>query len=276
MKSSVIFLALALLSVGFSACGHSASDEITANPRIVNGSEKGTNFPEVSQLYINRADSTWVACSGAWIGKTKFLTAAHCVTDTTGLPVRRDAAIVLAEYNGELFSQESIRVDVHPNYGYQPVLADDVPAFLAPAYDIAVVTFAEPYQGVTAIVTDRAPAPEDMLIIVGYGSAGASEPGYGVGRLGFTEVEAVDDYRIFWEFDGEWESNTCVGDSGGPAYIDTGSGPRLVGVTSGGTNADCSEGDLSFDTRIDSSIAWLKTVTEGDLAFEISTPAAEE
>ncbi len=268
----LVFTVATLIGCG----GGSSSNQTEAIPKIINGVPKGDNFPEVNQIYINRRDSTWVSCSGSWIGAHKFLTAAHCVVELSGARVENDAVTVIMEVDGAILAQASSRIDVHPSYQPKRMVPSPLyPGLLATAYDIAVVSFPAPFLGETALLTDYPVARGDLLLLVGFGLTGDDESIGSSGQLGFTEVHQVDEYRIFWRFDGEGESNTCFGDSGGPAYVDLGNGPRLVGITSGGTRNDCAPGDLSFDTRVDIFLDWLTEVGGGELTIESAFAAAE-
>jgi len=256
----------------FLACGNDSSDSAVTQEtvdRIVNGSAKGGEFQEVNELYINFSDGSWGACTGTWIGLHKILTAAHCVTEEDAQPVAANAVTVVSETDQGIASYRSIRIDTHPNYSSIGRTASDVfPGYLFPAYDIAVVTFAESFAGMPALLSNKSPLVGDTLALVGFGLTGEEGSEYGIGNVGQTKIDYLDSHRIFWDFEGGDESNTCLGDSGGPAYIDFGSGYRLVGITSGGTSESCSEGDLSFDMRIDAYLDWLVQITEGDLRVE--------
>ena len=213
----------------------------------------------------------WARCSGAWIGAHKLLTAAHCVTLPAGRVVDPESVYVLMGPESAREMHPAIRVDAHPDFSYSYRVVSEPYVDMAPyVYDLAVLTFQYRYEGVPAIVTNQPPEFGQTLVIAGYGRTNSELDGT-AGLYGRTPVDAVDAYRIYWQFDGEEESNTCMGDSGGPAYIDFGSGFRLVGVTSGGTSPYCMEGDISFEMRVDSALEWLFAVTEGDLAFDYYT-----
>jgi hypothetical protein len=60
-------------------------------------------------------------------------------------------------------------------------------------------------------------------------------------------------------------SNTCNGDSGGPLFIDFGVGPRIAGVTSGGSSDTCLPTDASFDANVFFYRSWIQQQAGADL-----------
>jgi hypothetical protein len=62
------------------------------------------------------------------------------------------------------------------------------------------------------------------------------------------------------------DANTCNGDSGGPLFVDSGSGPVVAGVTSGGSSGNCLAPDASFDARVSFYAGWIESVAGADLA----------
>ncbi|NIQ98302.1 MAG: trypsin-like serine protease, partial [Desulfuromonadales bacterium] len=62
--------------------------------------------------------------------------------------------------------------------------------------------------------------------------------------------------HLCWRFPGTaaagapgTDSSTCPGDSGGPLFMNFGSGLRVAGVTSGGRQV-CHDADIPFDTDV--------------------------
>lgn len=80
-------------------------------------------------------------------------------------------------------------------------------------------------------------------------------------RVGETELEWVSSIMIGWQFDGNGESNTATGDSGGPAFVERDGELLIAGVTSGGTQDDWwNPGDDSFDTRVEAFADWIDSI----------------
>jgi hypothetical protein len=95
----------------------------------------------------------------------------------------------------------------------------------------------------------------DSLQIAGYGLTEFQTSG----RLltGFTSIEEVSQDFIVTLF-GQMESNSCSGDSGGPAigsYRDVDGATRsgIVGITSTGTSATCHLGDRTYYINLQSA-----------------------
>ncbi len=103
-----------------------------------------------------------------------------------------------------------------------------------------------------------------MLTLVGFGEGGTGASGgngdFGIKRIGTTPIDGVQPHLVTWNFDNEKESNTAPGDSGGPAYIQSGGVYYVAGVTSGGTRDNAGLGDFSFDTRVDAYAAWIDSI----------------
>jgi secreted trypsin-like serine protease len=65
------------------------------------------------------------------------------------------------------------------------------------------------------------------------------------------QVNEVTTDSIFSTYAPPTQSNTCFGDSGGPAFVeDENGGLALVGITSTGTNVTCAMGDRSAFTKL--------------------------
>jgi hypothetical protein len=71
-----------------------------------------------------------------------------------------------------------------------------------------------------------------------------------------------------WKFPGQGapgqDSNTCNGDSGGPAFVAVANELRLAGVTSGGDEG-CAEGGESFDADVGAFRKWIEGAAGVDL-----------
>ncbi len=102
-------------------------------------------------------------------------------------------------------------------------------------------------------------------MIAGYGQTLGGAGDFGIKRAGAVQTEncnssvipqgAGNTELVCWSFSspvgppGE-DSNTCNGDSGGPLFLDLGSGTAVAGVTSGGTSGSCDAGDHSYDANV--------------------------
>jgi len=224
-------------------------------PRIVNGLPTNT-FATVGAL-LSGPDAATADhfCSGTLIGCRTFLTAAHCIGsdfDPSHYGVFLQDAGVFAV----------AAVAKHPDSDTQPF----------PIGDVAVVTLASPVQSILpsainqAFLGPYAPFPSQPGTIVGFGQTMAGANDFNLKRMGKVQTATCgqtpgppfggDDELVCWRFDkpvgivGE-DSNTCNGDSGGPIFLDLGSGPVVAGVTSGGANFTCLNSDLSYDANVE-------------------------
>ena len=261
MRPLGLALALALLVV-------STVSARSLQPRIVNGVST-TAHPSVGALLSGSSPATaWLRCSGTLVGCRTFLTAAHCVCDRGGAACQPGASaapdprrfFVFLQHAG-MVAVESIAV--HPAYDF-------------PIADVAVVRLAAP---VTAIRPSRlnvvaTPGPGTPGTIVGFGRQGGSVDDYGLKREGAVTLapcaSVPADSLLCWAFTAPLgmpgtNSNTCEGDSGGPLFVDLGSGPVLAGVTSGGVASACLPPDESYDADLFRYRNWIASESGSDL-----------
>jgi hypothetical protein len=240
----------------------------TAAPRIVNG-DYTSDWPSTGALLHNPSGTIEQASAGAWcsgtlIGCNTFLTAAHCVEDSTN--ARR--YLVFLQHAG-FFAVDSIVIEPGYTSGNWP------------ARDVAIVHLAEPVEGIrpTPInTTNPNPFIPEAGTIVGFGRSGASDAGddYGLKRVGGVDtitcpggLGAGSSELMCWEYSGGVRgdaSNTCNGDSGGPLFMDFGSGLVVAGVTSGGSSNECGPGDVSYDANVYTYASWIASEGGADLA----------
>lgn len=172
-------------------------------------------------------------CTGTLVTKRVVVTAAHCLT----------AARLMSVYIGNGKDVErgvTIKVsDARRFPGYDPeTLENDIALLLLERE--APVTPLPIFAGLW----------EDSFIgrtvnVVGFGSTGPGTHGGHIKRLGTTRLESYDDTSLTFL---PSPSQTCVGDSGGPAFLSIDGSEVLVGVTSFG-DAACTE--YGTDIRVD-------------------------
>lgn len=226
-------------------------------PHIVNGVAT-QQFPSVGALlWGSDVDTASMVCSGTLIGCETFLTAGHCVEDD----LDPSSYFVYLQHAG-LFAVTSVAL--HPDYDF-------------PVGDVAVLRLATPVTGI-------APTPIDTVgtfgdgspaIIAGFGNTGGGNDDYGLKRAGAISIAACstgisDTTSVCWNFDAPLgppgtDSSTCNGDSGGPMFVDLGSGPTVAGITSGGNNFDCLPDDVSFDARVYHYRGFIQGIGGADL-----------
>jgi len=174
-----------------------------------------------------------VFCTGTLVAPRVVVTAGHCIG-------RRELRVV---FGGSLADGELRDVaDQRAHPGFELIGLVD---------DIGVLLLAEPAPSEIAPVAMRRDAlPESVvgepLVVVGFGKTSA-EPAAESGRkrVGTAMVTAVDAGSLAL---GAQPSQTCMGDSGGPALLARDGVDQLVGVTSSG-DARCEQ--YGRDTRVD-------------------------
>jgi secreted trypsin-like serine protease len=231
-----------------------------APPPVVGGEplEQGAR-PEVAAVYFDDA----VGCTGVLVAPQVVLTAGHCQAASS---VKLDAA----DYaGGEGITVAVERAEVYPE-------PDDT-------LDLAALVLAAP--------VDIAPAPLALGCVLEqglYDGAAVALVGYGAtdrdGNVSTTALheaaaEVVDADCVAIERGcreavspggeliavGEG-TDTCVGDSGGPVYLQTPWGGFVVGLTSRAVldgTAYCEGGGIY--TRPDAALEWIEAIT-GPLA----------
>lgn len=234
---------LSLVLVGMLGCGGAGKMSVDVNTGNASGNQKIINGTPVDQLLspqIVELDLQFVGgsglCTGTVIGPTHVLTAGHCITSSLISGSVSTAA-------GSVPLRAAYR---HPGYLESPELG-------AVFNDVAVVETVAPLNlPALALIASQEPPAESSIGIWGYG---LDEDGnLGTLKTGTMTLSWVSPNHLAAVFDNM--SNTCQGDSGGPAttaLVDENGAVvavGIVGITSTGSNADCSQGDLSLFTNI--------------------------
>ena len=232
--------------------------------RVTNG-VLAQDRPTTGALLFSSGNNHQVICSGTLIGCETFLTAAHCVCDASpfaqcGTPAPGQYSVYLQDVG--IVGVSSI--DVDPTYSFSD------------QGDVAVLTLSSPVTGVapTPINTLMRPPLGTSVEIAGFGLTRGGADDTGMLRRGLAETSACTDadgdYHVCWAFTAPVgapgvDSNTCNGDSGGPLFADLGSGISVVGITSGGTSADCLPTDASYDTDVFVHAGYVDSIGGADL-----------
>jgi hypothetical protein len=261
LTTTALLLAMASASAAGDTGGSSAFER---EARVVNG-VIAQDRPTTGALLQTSGTSYWSICSGTLIGCGTFVTAAHCVCEglrfeICDTPDPADFAVYLQDVG----IAQVAAIEVDPSFLFED------------RGDVAVLTLASPVTGVspTPINTDMRPPLGTEVEMAGFGLTRGGAADTGMLRRGLAETavctSAAPDYHVCWEFASPFgaaglDSNTCNGDSGGPLFADLGSGTSLVGITSGGTTADCLPTDKSFDTDVLVHAPFIEGVAGADL-----------
>ncbi len=260
-----------------------ASSPAAAQPKpavepIVNGVHT-SSYPSVGYL-LNDTFS----CSGTLIGCSTFLTAAHCIcTDSdaaTGIQCQSRADLLDPATKTVWFQHAGAyavaSVSIHPGYT------------LGGGGDLAILRLSTPVTGIapSPINTLSRPKPGTSAVIAGFGTSRRSLNDVGLKRAGTVVTSTCSDPELVkanflcWNYKNPVgpagsNSNTCVGDSGGPLFVQQDNLLALAGVTAGGTSTDCQAPDESWDSDVFRERAWIQTAAAGDLGTNsCGAPAA--
>lgn len=252
MKLKIGLLAVALLALV--SCTNSGGDDesnpdpsspelstnacpvLGLNTRIINGTECSESNSPVVEIVLGFSDGRSGVCSGSLIDSEWVLTAAHCFFESPS-----NVAISSAE--GLI---DGVRSIVNPD-----VRITDSAVF----NDVALIKLARPVGLRTLpLVASRAPVQGEVINIYGYGSTDGSSTLDTVGSLrsGQMEISEVTTNFIDSAYNGKG-SNTCSGDSGGPAIMTVNGQQGIVGLLSSGSLESCQVGDVSRFSNLQSS-----------------------
>ncbi len=246
---SLLFKACLLLSVlSLYACGGGGGDDDGATPgtnacpllgletRVINGATCSESGSPIVRIYFQGILGDVSICSGTLLTSDDVLTAAHCLF---GGVVR-----ALVEVDGRTVT---VRDAVsHP----QATTSSGIAAVFN---DAAILKLSSPLSGqpTLPIIASQDIAPGDIFSIFGYGLDENQE--IGVLQSGEMKADTVTENHISASYNGTG-SNSCNGDSGGPAVFTTSNGVTgVVGVVSTGIQTDCLEGDVTSYANVQES-----------------------
>jgi secreted trypsin-like serine protease len=222
-----------------SACG---TGEPTSETKIING----TLAPDggaIEQSTVALASSNGqVFCTGTLIHKNYVVSAAHCLADYRGT-----LYIGFGRSSSEFKYVKAADYEVNP--AYTGSFNKAVPA------DISVIELstAAPAGYNPVSIYKGTLARGSNLALAGFGQTQAG----GSGRLYYTSVgvssQTSSEITVY-----ENGTGSCYGDSGGPAYVSSGSRLQLIGATSRGQSG-CT--GSSIYTNVAYHLNWLRSWT---------------
>jgi len=186
-----------------------------------------------------------VICTGTLVDVDKVLSAAHCFDEAEPWQIAQAEFALGEDPDGGQVRRYLASAAVHPDF-----TTDDT---IETASDVSVVTLAEPITEVLPAVVDfddHEALVGAQMVLVGYGRT-ASSWEMGTRRHVVVTVDEVTETRLHYPYEG---GSACNGDSGGPAFVESGGKWRQVGITSGGPDGCLGGG---FYVRTDAFAGWL-------------------
>lgn len=243
------YICLALL-VGCSGGGGGGDDlEPSTNgcsalglqARIINGTQCSESRSPVVQLLIRDNSGSTSLCSGTVITPQHILSAAHCFISGFGGASSVSSVTVAAD--GEQF--DVARITVHPG----ATLTES--SFIN---DVAIISLRANTRLPAVPILAGEPIESGALITI-FGFGLDENGGLQTLRSGEMRISDVTQNHLIAPYEGQG-SNTCNGDSGGPALhsVERNGASRsaLIGVTSTGSSPTCGEGDVSLFANLQS------------------------
>jgi secreted trypsin-like serine protease len=231
------------------ACG-----TVGLNTKIINGTACEPAGSPIVQINLYDRSGDVYLCSGSVVTDRHVLTAGHCFLSTEN-PVEIESASISSS-RGEIFAST---ITVPRNYSETPDAVFN---------DVAVLGFNRSLGLPTLpLIASRKVVANDIIAIYGYGQDNDGKAG--TLKSGEMLIDSVTPNHLISLF-GSAGSNTCFGDSGGPAvlqYTDAQGSTvtGIVGVTSSGSLETCTSGDRSLfaNTQEDPVLDFLKRSIPG-------------
>jgi hypothetical protein len=229
------FLTSVLVVLCLAQCGE--GNELGANLAAITNGQPTSGHPSVGYLQIGATG----LCTATLVGKRTVITAAHCI--------KAGEAHVFHIDSGATYPAAT--ATAHPAW-------DSVSL----ANDIAVIQLASEPPVTPSIIARQAVTGGLKITLIGFGVTADNLQDALVKRIATNSIKDLTATRFSIAGTGGGIGNTCLGDSGGPAFASLGGQEVQVGVTSAGLTP-C--GTLAWDTRVDAYVSWLTTASGGDL-----------
>lgn len=199
-------------------------------------------------------------CTGTLVSERLVVTAAHCLVNVAAGPL-------FVEFGDDVHTHVTRAVAVE-RAGHHPDYCADFTVCKADIWDYGYVWLAEPVLDlaparllVTQDEWDETMRAGGVVTLVGYGFK-EGDGGIGIKREVDAPIVRFSPTGLEFQAGGDG-IDTCLGDSGGPAFVTLGSGEvRVAGVTSRGSQPCGKGGYYGIPTA---ALCWLHEETGEDL-----------
>lgn len=287
-RRGLAVMAALTLPLGLMVAVPAAAQARTAETDIVNGRPPvAREFGFLASVEVQARDGGYYVCGGSFVSPTQVVTAAHCVFDERGRPVKAVMAGPASALRRPTAPVRASKWEAHEDYSHEGT-----------SHDIALITLSRPVSGVTPVTIPTADEWQSLAVpgaparTAGWGlrasAPGATSPAkflvadleiiadsvcgdsrqtVRIGSVTFEGIGASFDPDTMICAGGATAQglpvDTCQGDSGGPLVAGRDASPVLVGIVSWGVGCagvdQGKRGDLTpgVYTRLATYLPWL-------------------
>lgn len=257
MKTTALILIL--LTAALAGCSKGSKNSFTdeKNTTGIIGGEAAKKSDRVTastvSLMLTFIGPSESFCTGTLISKNLVLTATHCLAEVEPAEIR----VFFGETLPESLEDANIRkvksVELHPDYKFE---LDPIEKIFTGVNDVALImleTDAPEFAKPVAILNDTPLKVGQQILLAGFGLTDETTvPPVKATGLNLTRVTIAKLYANIIVTEQSNANGACVGDSGGPAYLETKNDLIVLGITRGPHNLakDCRHwGEYTFASR---------------------------
>ena len=270
MIKKILLLSLVFVSVNCRTTAPTSSSAV----KIVGGREVSADDAAFRSTVaiIRLLPFPSLFCTGTLIGSNTVVTAAHC-------QVAVGDRIAFGPQS--VGTSSSVPTGVLPSIKVIKVTNHSCASANKYEWDLSVLTFVGPipegFGPPVKIVVDPILPKGTHVLAAGFGQGYADAGLDGKLRQVPLEVETDDSVSPYLigtlGIGGARGFSTCHGDSGGPLYLETEAGLKLIGVTSFGISREGPECDeIAFFQKVANRSAWIEQAASGNSQAVTSSP----